>query len=97
MPAQRGAMVTFPREPANSPADLYLMLSLVPQDSDFELKAPPPLPPKSRAIGMDTCPIMAIPPRDPLCPSHCAVIDAGLCTRLAPHTAYYWLPLPAPC
>lgn len=41
MPAQRGAMVTFPREPANSPADLYLMLSLVPQDSDFELKAPP--------------------------------------------------------
>lgn len=41
MPAQHGAMVTFPREPANSPAYLYLMMSLVPQDSDFKLKVPP--------------------------------------------------------
>lgn len=37
---------------------------------------------------MDTCTtIMALPPQDPLCPSHCAVIDAGwLMYMVSTHT-----------
>lgn len=56
------------------PLYLYLMLSSVPWHSDFKLKEIPSLSPKSRAIGMDTCPITALPPQGPFMSSHCAVL-----------------------
>lgn len=81
MPTQHGTILPFLENQEVVPLYLDLMLSSPPWHRPEAERDSLPF---SQVHGQKDGHLShnGPPPRDPLCPSHCAVIDAGLCTWL---------------
>lgn len=97
MPTQHGTTLPFLENQEVVPLYLDLMLSSLPSHRP---EAKGDSLPFSQVQGQRDGHLSHNGPlrMGPLCPTHCAVIDAGLCTWLTPQTpACYWLLPPALC